>query len=106
MMLFEGERGKMTITLENISRVHVNFLLPSFTETASAAVSAAARQQRDARQTREDAYEADFYAAEVHAFIWRDADTHEGSVAEPAHVSIGPGETYLLTIDVFGKRGW
>ncbi|RKP07490.1 TRAPP II complex [Thamnocephalis sphaerospora] len=101
MMLFEGERSQMSITLQNIGHSPVDFLLPTFVENPTAP------PPNSQRQTREDTYEQDMYAANTHAFVWpvnEEGGTRKTSTGE-LRVRIEPGAEHVLTIGLFGKRG-
>ena len=87
----------INIIMENIGQTTVDFIAPSFTETASAS----SNQPKSSKTTREDSYEQDMYAATTHAFYWEAQQTGEQPV-----VSVPPGTEYVMAIRVFGKRGW
>jgi hypothetical protein len=92
----------MTITLQNIGQSAIDFLLPTFVENP---INVASNNQRN---SREDTYEQDMYAANTHAFIWPINEDKEAVKATGGEmrVHIKPGEEHELVIGLFGKRNW
>ncbi|RKP24868.1 TRAPP II complex [Syncephalis pseudoplumigaleata] len=87
----------MTITLENIGREAVNFIMPTFTENPTPPPTG----NHQLRPSKEDTYEQDRFLAYTHAFQWPlDAAAGEDSTC----VTIMPGSTYDLTVGLYGKR--
>ncbi|KAI8051434.1 TRAPP II complex [Syncephalis plumigaleata] len=97
VMLCEGETTTMTITLENIGRETVNFILPVFLENPTPPPTG----NHQLRPSKEDTYEQDRFLAYTHAFRWPlTQETGEDST----RVTILPGHTFDLTIGLYGKR--
>ncbi|KAI9595879.1 TRAPP II complex [Syncephalis fuscata] len=73
VMLCEGEATTMTITLENIGREVVNFVLPTFAENPTPPPTS----NHQLRPSKEDTYEQDRFLAYTHAFQWPLTDRPE-----------------------------
>jgi hypothetical protein len=89
----------MTITLENIGRETVNFILPVFIENPTPPPTG----NHQLRPSKEDIYEQDRFLAYTHAFRW---PLNQESGEDSTRVTILPGRTFDLIIGLYGKRNW
>ncbi|CAB4432069.1 unnamed protein product [Rhizophagus irregularis] len=92
IMLFEGEQAEMTIKLENVGKIPVDFLSLSFSDSTIANTQALLNSSD---MPAEEAYEMELYAHRQSVFSWNQKD----------NVKILPGSEWIVNINVFGKRG-
>jgi hypothetical protein len=82
----------MTIKLENVGKIPVDFLSLSFSDSTIANAHALLNSSD---MPAEEAYEMELYAQQS-VFSWNQKDD----------VKILPGSEWIVNINVFGKRGW
>ncbi|KAJ3295871.1 hypothetical protein HDU79_008223 [Rhizoclosmatium sp. JEL0117] len=115
LMMFEGERTRFTLELENIGPIPINYLRVSFVETIAQGEPLA----QDALEKVETIYERDIYEHHIRAF-WlenSEGDSHsEGRGAgyfarvgppkalEKIDVNLKTGDKITVDIGVFGKK--
>ncbi|KAJ3061201.1 hypothetical protein HDU98_002884 [Podochytrium sp. JEL0797] len=119
IMLFEGERSRFTVTLENIGRIPINYLRVSFVETIASPPVVDPSAVSDAAEELESIYERDIYEYHIRAFWLENAQGGTNSkgrgaacfarVAPPKamekiDVDLEPGERVTVDIGVFGKK--
>lgn len=83
----------MTIKLENVGKIPVDFLSLSFSDSTIANTQALLNSSD---MPAEEAYEMELYALRQSVFSWNQKD----------NVKILPGSEWIVNINVFGKRGW
>ncbi|KAG9285352.1 hypothetical protein G9A89_010827 [Geosiphon pyriformis] len=93
VMLFEGEKTEMTIKLENIGKIPVNFITLSFHDSTLANAQAILNS---ADIPAEEAYEMELYAHRQPVFSWDQMERK---------INLLPGNEQILNVKLFGKRG-
>lgn len=85
----------MTIKLENVGKIPIDYLSLSFQDSSTANAQALLKSSSDIPP--EEAYEMELYAHKLPVFSWEPQDKQ---------FKILPAEEYVLDIDLYGKRGW
>ncbi|KAJ3081816.1 hypothetical protein HDU99_004576, partial [Rhizoclosmatium hyalinum] len=102
LMMFEGERTRFTLELENIGPIPINYLRVSFVETIAQGEPLA----QDALEKVETIYERDIYEHHIRAF-WlenSEGDSHSEGRGAGYFARVGPPKA-LEKIDVNLKTG-
>ncbi|KAF9582578.1 hypothetical protein BGW38_000039 [Lunasporangiospora selenospora] len=97
VMLFEGEKTTIRLTLENIGNIPVDFVTLTFSDsTSQLTVGGHGHGGAGAGEmSAEDAYELEFFLKKLHVFSWnRDVECH-----------IPVGGSKDIKVEVLGKRG-
>ncbi|KAG0213874.1 hypothetical protein BGX28_003298 [Mortierella sp. GBA30] len=99
VMLFEGEKTTLRLTLENIGSIPVDFVTLTFSDSTSQLGHGnnnyGNNNTNGAELSAEDAYEMELFLKKTHVFSWnRDVECH-----------IPVGGTREIKVDVLGKRG-
>ncbi|CAG8497600.1 1707_t:CDS:10 [Racocetra persica] len=93
VMLFEGEKMEMTMRLENVGKIPVDYISLSFQDSTIENTQAILKSSDI---PAEEAYEMELFAHKQPVFSWEKPDTP---------FSILPAEEFVITIKLFGKRG-
>ncbi|KAJ3026975.1 UNVERIFIED_CONTAM: hypothetical protein HDU68_004718 [Siphonaria sp. JEL0065] len=116
LMMFEGERSRFTLDLENIGNIPINYLRVSFVESIAAPLEPIAS---DAIEEREKIYERDVYEYNIRAFWLENSEGDTNSqgrgasyfarvsppkAMETIDVNMNPGDKITVDIGVFGKK--
>ncbi|KAH7056509.1 TRAPP II complex [Linnemannia elongata] len=99
VMLFEGERTVVRLTLENIGAVPVDFVTLTFSDTTSQMAvgntSHYGQGNNPGELSAEDAYELELFLKKTNVFSWnREVECH-----------IPVGGTREIKVELLGKRG-
>ncbi|KAI7885172.1 Trs120-domain-containing protein [Lichtheimia hyalospora FSU 10163] len=99
VMLYEGEMTHISIELENIGNIPVDFASLSFVDSTTANPLPV-----NPELPVEEQYEIELYTKGMHVFSW------EGSKEEMAQfvgkkIWLPPGDLWKLNVNVYGKRG-
>ncbi|KAK3829884.1 MAG: TRAPP II complex [Linnemannia elongata] len=99
VMLFEGERTVVRLTLENIGAVPVDFVTLTFSDTTSQMVignnNHYGQGNNGGELSAEDAYELELFLKKTNVFSWnREVECH-----------IPVGGTHEIKVELLGKRG-
>ncbi|KAG0291097.1 hypothetical protein BGZ96_005499 [Linnemannia gamsii] len=99
VMLFEGERTVVRLTLENIGAVPVDFVTLTFSDTTSQMAAGNTNHygqaSNGAELSAEDAYELELFLKKTNVFSWnREVECH-----------IPVGGTREVKVELLGKRG-
>ncbi|KAG0258844.1 hypothetical protein BG011_003026 [Mortierella polycephala] len=99
VMLFEGEKTTVRLTLENIGSIPVDFVTLTFSDSTSqlalANNSNYGQNNNGVELSAEDAYEVELFLKKTNVFSWnREVECH-----------IPVGGTREIKVDVLGKRG-
>ncbi|KAI8337994.1 TRAPP II complex [Chlamydoabsidia padenii] len=101
IMLFEGERTQIELTLENIGNVPVDFIALSFTNN-SLAINGPSGAFTNL--SMEQQYEIERINADTKVFMWHGNIKH-GDQTIGDQVWFPPDSTLDLTLDIYGQRG-
>ncbi|KAG0005256.1 hypothetical protein BGZ79_006003 [Entomortierella chlamydospora] len=98
VMLFEGEKTTMHLTLENIGSIPVDFVTLTFSDSTSQLAignNYGNTNSNGVEVSAEDAYEMELFLKKTNVFSWsREVECH-----------IPVGGTREIKVDVLGKRG-
>ncbi|KAF9427066.1 hypothetical protein BGZ94_005533 [Podila epigama] len=95
VMLFEGEKMTIRLTLENIGQIPVDFVTLTFSDSTSQ-LALNPNGNSNVELSTEDAYELELFLKRMHVFSWnREVECH-----------IPVGGTREISVEVLGKRGW
>ncbi|KAF8923595.1 hypothetical protein BGZ58_002755, partial [Dissophora ornata] len=99
VMLFEGEKTTMRLTVENIGTTPVDFVTLSFSDSTSQLTIGNnygnTTNSNGVELSAEDAYEMELFLKKTNVFSWnREVECH-----------IPVGGTHEVKVDVLGKRG-
>ncbi|KAI9025957.1 TRAPP II complex [Phycomyces nitens] len=99
VMLYEGEMTHISIELENIGNIPVDFITLSFTDSTTINPLLV-----NPELPMEEQYEIELFTKGTHVFSW------EGSMNEAAQiigkkVVLPPGSQTTIIVNVYGKRG-
>ncbi|RIB16973.1 TRAPP II complex [Gigaspora rosea] len=92
-MLFEGEKMEMTMKLENVGKIPVDYISLSFQDSTIESTQAILKSSDI---PAEEAYEMELFAHKQPVFSWENPDTP---------FNILPAEEFVININLFGKRG-
>ncbi|ORZ04550.1 TRAPP II complex [Lobosporangium transversale] len=98
VMLFEGEKTTVRLTLENIGSIPVDFVTLTFSDSTSQLALGnhyGNTTNNGVELSSEDAYEMELFLKKTNVFSWnREVECH-----------IPVGGTHEIMVDVLGKRG-
>ncbi|KAI9255681.1 TRAPP II complex [Phascolomyces articulosus] len=99
VMLYEGEMTHISIELENIGNIPVDFTSLSFVDSTTANPLPV-----NPELPMEEQYEIELYTKGMHVFSW------EGTKDQMAqfvgkNISLPPGGQWKINVNVYGKRG-
>ncbi|KAI8980967.1 transport protein Trs120 or TRAPPC9 TRAPP II complex subunit-domain-containing protein [Pilobolus umbonatus] len=99
VMLFEGERVSIHIELENISKIPVDFIALSFSDSTSEQFP-----QINPEISAEERYEIELYTKGTPVFAWEEAYDTASHASIGRRIFISPGDRHSLKVNVYGKR--
>ncbi|KAF7727378.1 hypothetical protein EC973_007621 [Apophysomyces ossiformis] len=99
VMLYEGEMTHISITLENIGNIPVDFITLSFTDSTTTNPLLV-----NPELPQEEQYEIELFTKGTHVFSW-EGSTNEASQIIGKKVWLPPGGQSEVLVGVYGKRG-
>ncbi|KAG1393865.1 hypothetical protein G6F60_011238 [Rhizopus arrhizus] len=99
IMLYEGEVAHITIEIENIGNIPVNFIRLSFTESTTIQPL-----PFNYELPLEEQYELELRTKGAHVFSWDSNPSIENPIDPTKEIWLTPGGMGIATIKVFGKR--
>ncbi|ORZ07834.1 TRAPP II complex [Absidia repens] len=105
IMLFEGERAQIKITLENIGSALVDFVALSFTDDASNNdILGRSSGPVGSDLSMEQQYELERISTDRKVFRWRGNIKHNDQTIGD-NVWLSPDSTLEISLDIYGRRG-
>jgi hypothetical protein len=99
VMLFEGEMTHITIDVENIGNIPVDFLTLSFTDSTTIHP-----KPINPELPTEEQYEIELYTKGTPVFSW-EGSKHDGNQIGKK-INLPPGERTKIIVNIYGKQGW
>ncbi|KAG0167730.1 hypothetical protein DFQ30_005723 [Apophysomyces sp. BC1015] len=99
VMLYEGEMTHISINLENIGNIPVDFITLSFTDSTTTNPLLV-----NPELPQEEQYEIELFTKGTHVFSW-EGSTNEASQIIGKKVWLPPGGQSEVLVNVYGKRG-
>ncbi|KAI8373047.1 TRAPP II complex [Radiomyces spectabilis] len=99
VMLYEGEMTNVSIDLENIGNIPVDFITLSFTDSTTLHPLPI-----NPELPLEEQYEIELFIKGMHVFSW-EGSTSDGHQQIGKKIWLPPGDHMELVVNVFGKRG-
>ncbi|KAI8877388.1 Trs120-domain-containing protein [Backusella circina FSU 941] len=97
VMLFEGEMTFITMELENIGNIAVDFITLSFTDSTTI-------QPINPDLSEEEQYELELYTKGTRVFSWEGTSERTSSDFIGKKIWLPPGEAIEIKVKVYGKR--
>ncbi|KAI8075820.1 TRAPP II complex [Gilbertella persicaria] len=98
VMLFEGEMKHITIDVENIGNIPVDFLTLSFTDSTTLHP-----KQINPELPSEEQYEIELYTKGTPVFSWEGSKPDSSQIGK--RINLPPGERTQIIVNIYGKQG-
>ncbi|CAO3623534.1 unnamed protein product [Mucor fragilis] len=98
VMLYEGEVTHITIELENIGNIAVDFITLSFTDSTTASTL------MNPELTPEDQYEIELYTKGTRVFSWEGTSEKRSNDLIGKKIWLPQGASTTIKVNVYGKR--
>ncbi|KAI8343814.1 TRAPP II complex [Blakeslea trispora] len=98
VMLFEGEMKHITIDVENIGNIPVDFLTLSFNDSTTTHP-----KQINPELPSEEQYEIELYTKGTPVFSWEGSKSDDHQIGK--RINLPPGEKTQVIVNIYGKQG-
>ncbi|KAL7320454.1 hypothetical protein PS15m_000343 [Mucor circinelloides] len=98
VMLFEGEMTHLSIQVENIGNIPVDFLTLSFTDSTTIHP-----KPINPELPTEEQYEIELYTKGTPVFSWEGSKADSNQIGKK--ISLPPGEHTEIIVNIYGKQG-
>ncbi|KAI8972379.1 TRAPP II complex [Pilobolus umbonatus] len=98
IMLFEGEMKNVSIEVENIGNIPVDFLTLSFTDSTTIHP-----KPMNPELPTEEQYEIELYVKGTHVFSWEGSKHDSDQIGKRVHLP--PGQKTEIIVNIYGKQG-
>lgn len=99
VMLFEGEMTHISIEVENIGNIPVDFLTLSFTDSTTIHPKLI-----NPELPTEEQYEIELYTKGTPVFSWEGSKADSNQIGKK--INLPPGEHTEILVNIYGKQGW
>ncbi|KAI8647021.1 TRAPP II complex [Parasitella parasitica] len=98
VMLFEGEMTHISIQVENIGNIPVDFLTLSFTDSTTVHP-----KPINPELPTEEQYEIELYTKGTPVFSWEGSKADSNQIGKK--INLPPGENTEIVVNIYGKQG-